>query len=243
MPSTTEPLPLDVLVDLEQWTRLAGWARHHVRSVERFWRALDEPRPFRVIDVGCGMGGLLEDLLSWSERCDVELVVAGVDSNDQAIERARERLGDRALLAAGDPIHLGCEPQVWHLATCALLLNQLSGHDRIRLVAELGRAAQTAYLFDVTPTVAGEVGARVIPRIAGLASAPPAQWAHTLERAPTLDELVRLVAPLPVEAVRVFPTAICTQPEPAQRVKLPRKDPSRVQFGKPDVLPGTIPSD
>jgi SAM-dependent methyltransferase len=234
-----------VLADLEQWARLAGWSRHHVRSVERFWRVLGEPRPFRVIDVACGLGGLIEDLIAWADKNDVDLVIAGVDSHEQAIEQARDRLGERALLACGDPVHLGCEPQVWHLATCTLLLNQLSGPDRLRLVAELTRAAQTAYLFDVTPTVTGGVGARLIPRITGLGEAPPDRWVRTLERAPTFDELVRLVAPLPVEVVRVFPSALCTQPEDRQRVKLPRPDAesTRVSFAKPALPPGTVGSD
>ena len=83
--------------------------------------------------------------------------------------------------------------EAYHLATAALVLNQLSGPDRLRLVAELCRVARTAYVFDVTPSVAGEVGARLIPFLTRLRDAPPADWVHTLERAPTLDEVVRLL--------------------------------------------------
>lgn len=244
-PSTSEPLEPAVLADLEQWTRLSGWSRQHVRSIERHWRALGEPRPFRVIDVGCGLGGLLEDLLAWGEKLDVPLVLAGIDRYDANIDRARERLGRSAMLARGDLVHLGCEPQAWHLATATLLMNQLSGPDRLRLIAELSRAATTAYVFDVTPTVGGEVGARLIPWLTGLREAPPQAWIRTLERAPTLQEMVDLVAPLPVQVVRVFPSAVCTVPEERARARLPRPAPEgeRVTFDPVELPPGVVGAD
>ncbi len=244
-PSTTEPIPAPVRADLEQWTRLSGWARHHVRTISRFWHALGEPDPFRVVDVGCGVGGLLLDLVEWGARAEVEVVLAGIDADVDCAGRARERLGSRAVIAHGDVVHLGCAPDSFHLATAALLLNQLSGPDRLRLVAELGRAATTAYVFDVTPTVSGEVGARLIPWLTGLRDAPPQAWVNTLERAPTVDEVMELVAPLPVTVARVFPSAVCTLPEPRQRARAPRRpaEPTRVTFDGVELPGGVVGTD
>jgi hypothetical protein len=188
-----------------------------------------------VIDVSCGLGGLLEDIWQWGKRTGVEVTLAGVDRRPGILERARSRLGDRAILAVGDPLRLQCEPQAWHLATCTLALNPLNGPERLRLVAELGRAAQTAYLFDVTPSAAAEVGARLVPWLLGLQNAPPEAWVHTLERAPTVQELVELVAPLPVEVHRVFPAAMGTLPEGSPRVKVRTPEAARVVFGVPEV--------
>jgi len=245
-PSETQPLAPETLADVEAWARMSGWQRHHVRAIERFWRHLDQPEPFRIIDVGCALGGLLDEIWSWAQRTGVQVDLVGVERAGTVAEQARERLGDRAVVHALDTLPvLGGPPDAYHLATAALVLNQLSGPDRLRLVAELGRVARTAYLFDVTPTVAGEVGARLIPWLTGLRDAPPQAWVRTLERAPTLDEVVQLVAPLPVQVVRVFPSAVCTQPEPRERVRAerPAGEASKVTFDSPEVLPGTVGSE
>lgn len=240
-PSESEPLSPEVLADLEAWTRLSGWYRLHLRAVERYWRALGEPRPFRVVDVGCGLGGLLEEIASWAHRAEVEVQLTGVEPQPELAERARERLKDSAKVYVGSLLSADGPPQRFHLATATLVLNQLSGPDRIRLMAELGRVAQTAYVFDVTPTVAGEVGARLIPWLTGLTQAPPAAWVHTLERAPSVDEVVKLVAHLPIEVIRVFPSAVSTQPEPTQRIKIetPETEGKRVEFATP-VVKGAV---
>jgi len=245
-PADSEPLSAAILADLEAWARLSGWSRQHVKSVERFHKHLGEPDPFRVLDVGCALGGLLEELAGWGQRAGVCLELVGVERSEEVVAQARERLGDRAIIHRVDSlVALGGPPEAYHLATAALVLNQLSGPDRLRLVAELCRVARTAYVFDVTPSVAGEVGARLIPFLTRLRDAPPADWVHTLERAPTLDEVVRLVAPLPVEVVRVFPSAVCTQPEPRERARVDRAagEPAKVVFDTPEILPGTVGSE
>ena len=245
-PHEPSPLPPEILADVEAWERLSGWQRHHVRAVERFWKRLDEPDPFRILDVGCGPGGLLCELAEWAERQGITVDLVGVERNADVAQRAQERLGDRATVHAMDSIlSLGGPPDAFHLATATLILNQLTGPDRIRLMAELGRVARTAYVFDVTPTVAGEVGARLIPWLTGLRDAPPEAWVRTLERAPTLDEVVQLVAPLPVEVVRVFPSAVCTQPEPVERAKVgkPVAEAQQVRFATPEGIPGTVGSE
>lgn len=237
-----EPLQLtpSLLAQVERWTRLAGWSRHHVKAVERFWHRVGEPQPFRVIDVGCGLGGLLEDVHAWAQRRGIEVELGGCEPSAELVSAARDRLGDKAFVYEGDLTHLGCGADAWHLACCSLVLNQLSGHDRIRLVTELGRVAKTAYLFDVSKNVATEVGARLIPWITGGGDAPPESWVESVEHAPTFPELQRLVEALPVEVVRVFPGALCTMPEPVERVKLQRPEGSavRVTFDMPELGKG-----
>ncbi|MFK7927454.1 MAG: class I SAM-dependent methyltransferase [Myxococcota bacterium] len=243
-PSQSEPLAPEVLADLEAWTRLSGWYRLHIKAVQRYYRALGEPRPFRVVDVGCGLGGLLEEIAIWADSAGMEVQLTGVDPSPALVAHAQERLGVRAMIRAGSLLSADGPPQRYDLATATLVLNQLSGPDRLRLLAELGRAAQTAYVFDVTPTVAGEMGARLIPWLTGLGQAPPTAWIRTLERAPTVDEVVKLVAHLPVQVSRVFPSAVATHPEPRRRVKVDSDSAERakIEFRTPKIKGAVVGS-
>ncbi|TVQ93127.1 MAG: class I SAM-dependent methyltransferase [Deltaproteobacteria bacterium] len=234
------PLPDGVLTDLEHWARLSGWTRHHLRAVERFWRHMGEPSPLRILDVGCGHGGLLEELSSWAERMGIDLELLGVEQCPDLAERARNRLGGRATVLCRPLNDLGLPSGCMHLVTCALLLHRLSSIDRIAVVRELRRVARTAYLFDVTPSVAGEVGARLIPWLTGLHHAPPEAWVQTLERAPSPSDLAHLVRHLPVRVVRVFPSAICTEPEPAARDRVSVESTGRVRYSLSDLPPGLV---
>lgn len=242
-PPELHPLPAGVLEDLEQWARLSGWTRHHVRAVAQFWHRLGEPRPFRVVDIGCGLGGLLAEIAAWAERADVPVTLVGVEPDAEIAARAVERLGDAATIRVASVGHTGIGAGAAHLVTCTLVLNRLAGPDRLRLAAEIGRVATTAYVFDVTPTVAGEVGARLIPWLAGLNHAPPRAWIDTLERAPSPDELARLVRHLPVEVCRVFPSAVCTWPEPLERARVAVPEPTEVVFEAPRLAPGLVGAD
>jgi SAM-dependent methyltransferase len=238
-----EPIPAGVIADLEQWARLSGWTRHHIRAVEQFWRRLGEPRPFRVVDFGCGLGGLLDEIAAWASRTEVTVELCGLEPDPEIAAAARERLGDRAMIRVSSFYQTGLPPAACHLATCTLLLNRLSGPERLRLAAEIGRVASTAYVFDVTPTIAGEVGARLIPWLAGLNHAPPREWLETLERAPTPDELAKLLRHLPVQVQRVFPSAICSAPEPSERASVPVREPTAVAYALPDLPSGLVGAD
>lgn len=239
IPPHVLPLPPGVLSDLEQWARLSGWTRHHLRAIERFWRHLGEPSPFRVVDVGCGLGGLLDDIAGWAERASLPVVLHGIEPDEALADRARARLGDRAAILSRPLDNLGLPAGGAHLVTCTLLLNRLSGPDRLRVIREIRQIARTAYIFDVTPTVAGEVGARLIPWLTGLHHAPPEAWVQTLERAPTPAELADLVRHLPVDVIRVFPSAVCTEPEHAARDGLTVEESGRVRYSLTD-LPGRL---
>ncbi|MFT7520926.1 MAG: ubiquinone/menaquinone biosynthesis C-methylase UbiE [Kiritimatiellia bacterium] len=235
----------DLAAAVERWTRLAGWSRLHVRSVERFWRRLGEPQPFRLIDVGCGLGGLLEDVHAWAERAGIEVELAGCEISKELVDAAAERLGDRAFIYQGDLQHLGCGADVWHLATCCLVTSQLSGHDKIRLVTELGRVARTAYIFDVSKTAATEVGAKLVPLLSRGGVGPPEAWVTSVDNAATQRELRDLVSALPVDVVSVFPGAMCTVPEAAkrQRIERPESKPVRVKFESVALAPGLAGAD
>lgn len=201
--------------EVERWSRWSGWMQHHVQAVRAHWLALGSPEPFRVLDVGCGPGGLLEELAHWAHGEGIDLELHGVDVDNAAVVMARRRLGDRALLEQAEAHDLGYPAKAFHLTTCSLVLHDLSGFDRVKLVSELHRVSRSVYLFDIEKTRLGALGARVLPRLVGLSSELAR---HGIERASTFAEFSRLVETLPVKPVRVFPGAMATWPDELTRV-------------------------
>lgn len=245
-PAKNSGLTPELLQELEQWTSLAGWGRIHLRSIQKYWRALGEPKPFRVIDMGCGLGGVLLEISKWADEIGIPTILVGVETDEAVVEAAASRLGNRARIIHRTAFpSVGGPPQAFDLGIATLLVHQLSMGDRFRLVAELTRLAETAYIFDVTTSVEGDVGLRLAPLLGSLGAAPPQTWLQSLKKAPTMDDMVRLVGPLPVEVVRVFPAAVCTQPEPMKRVKVDstKNAPVAVRFDAPSPAPGTVPSE
>jgi len=72
------------------------------RLVERFHaetaRLVNLVEPTSVLDLGCGEGYVLESLVS----SGVSAALTGIDMSPQAVEAARDRLGDRAEIIEGD---------------------------------------------------------------------------------------------------------------------------------------------
>ena len=206
------PRATQILADLDRWNQRTGWFRAHVRRVHAHWRALGEPRPFRVLDVGTGHGGLLDALATRGEQEGIPLELSGVDLHPAYVEMARRRLGGRATVFQGDATALDAPDQRWDLATCALMMHHLPYPVREALVAELRRTCRGVYLFDLECTWHGWAGASLAMWLAGLGADARADGILSIRRGATFAEFKALVAPLPVRAVRVFPTSLATLP-------------------------------
>jgi trans-aconitate 2-methyltransferase len=87
-----------------------------------------------VLDAGCGTGGVTEQLL---ERVPEGRVI-GVDASQAMIERARERLGDRADLHLSDLLDLELDEPV-DVVFSSATFHWIADHDRLfaRLLAAL----------------------------------------------------------------------------------------------------------
>lgn len=203
---------LEILADLDLWNERSGWHRRHVTAVARHWEAQGRPQPFRVLDVGTGHGGLLEALADWGEANGVALALEGVDLHPVYVEMAQRRVGDRARVFQGDATRLPVPDGHYHLATCALMMHHLPLPVRGALVAELARVARGAYIFDLECTAYGAAGAALVLRLAGLRRDAVADGVLSIRRGHTFAEFRALVQPLPVKAVRVFPSALATAP-------------------------------
>lgn len=68
----------------------------------------------RVLDVGCGTGALLEQVLSE----DSHRQVTGLDLSANMLDQARKRLGDRAVLVQGDSEHLPFPDRSFDVVVC-----------------------------------------------------------------------------------------------------------------------------
>lgn len=201
-----------ILDDLHRWNGRVGWYRLHLRHVRRWWEHLGRPRPFRVLDVGTGPGGLLEALADEAARQGWEVELVGVDRAEGYVAMARERLGARAEVRRADATALDVPDGAFDLATCTLMMHHLPHEVRTALVAELARVCRGVYLFDLEVTLTGILGWPFVAPLSGLGRDGIHDGWVSLRRASTLHELRALVAPLPVRVQRVFPSAMCTLP-------------------------------
>lgn len=199
---------MEILADLDRWNRRARWYAAHVRRIRAWWDALGRPRPFRVLDVGTGPGGLLAHLLD----SDLPVEAVGVDLNPAYADFARVRLDGRATVEVADATALAWGDRSFDLVTNTLMMHHLPTVVRARMVAEMGRVARGVYLFDLEVTLYGVAGFAVLGPLAGLGGDAVHDGIVSIRRGSTFAEFRDLVAPLPVRAARVFPSAMCTMP-------------------------------
>ena len=199
---------LRILDDLDRFNRRMGWYRFHVRMVETHWRALGSPRPFRVLDIGTGPGGLLHHLLD--SGLPVEAI--GIDRSPSYVNMAQERIGPRARIEVADATAIPFADGAFDLATCTLMLHHLPRPVREAMIAEVRRTCRSAYFFDLEVTLHGAFGAPFLGLALGLGLDAIHDGALSVRRAATYAEFADLMRPLNVKARRVFPSALYTGP-------------------------------
>lgn len=200
------------LAELDRWNRLTGWYRFHVARAREHWIALGRPRPFRVLDVGTGQGGLLAALCEWGEAEGVEIEAVGVDRSAAFAEQSQARLAGRARVMCADATALPFDAGTFDLATNTLMMHHCPLALRRALVAEMARVCRSAYVFDVEVTLYGVVGWTVVARLLGFNPDTRRDGALSVRRGSTYAEFAELVRPLPVKPRRAFPSAMCTVP-------------------------------
>lgn len=201
-----------ILSDLERWNDLSGWTRGHLKRIRRHWEALEKPQPFRVVELGCGGGGLLGALLSWGETYGIRVELVGIDRDPEGIRIAREKLGAKVQLIQGDASHTSFAEKHFHLATCTLMLHHLMPSEQKALVTEMGRIARSQYLFDLERSITGVVGWAALSTALRMSSEARHDGVISVRRGATLEEFQALVAGLPVKAERIFPSSLWTAP-------------------------------
>ena len=117
-----------------------------------------------VLDAGCGTGGVTEQLLARVP----EGRVIGVDGSPSMIERARERLGERAELRVADLLDLELEEPVDAVFSSATF-HWIADHDRLfeRLFAALkpGEYFATIMLGSHLERLPGDLRGRFVDRV------------------------------------------------------------------------------
>lgn len=202
-----------ILGELDRWNELSGWYRSHLKRIRRHWEALEKPQPFRVLDVGCGPGGLMGAMQDWSKTYGIRLELTGLDRNPVYLQMAREELGTGVKLVEGDATATGFGDGQFHLATTTLMLHHLPNDVRRGLVRELGRVAQSQYIFDLERSLTGVVGWSAIATALRFHADTRHDGVVSVRRGSTLEEFQALVAELPVRAERAFPVGLYTAPK------------------------------
>lgn len=129
----------------------ARWLRPLCREVHRRTR-----RPVRILDVGCGRGGITLDAARALERWgEVPVVVSGLDYNPRYLELAREEARRRGQpevrFVEGNAFDLAHDAGAFDLLITNWMIHHLTPVQVFRMVQEFDRvAAHGMMLLDVS---------------------------------------------------------------------------------------------
>lgn len=203
------------LRELDRWNQMSGWYRQHIKRIRQHWEALGKPEPFRILDVGCGAGGLLSELQEWGRRYGIPLELTGLDQGAVWLEMAREKLGkdSKVILIQGDATASGFADQAFDLAITTLMMHHLLPQHRQAMVHELGRISRSQYIFDLELSLTGVVGWAGVSLALRFSPDTRNDGIQSVRRGSTLEEFSILVKDLPVTVARSFPSGLCTLPK------------------------------
>lgn len=136
---------------------ITGFHAHH-----RVGRVASLGDLVRLLDVGTGAADIPEALIAWAGNNGIRLNIVGVDSRDEILDFAYERVGERADLhleiARGE--RLPYEARSFDVAHTSMVLHHLEPADAARLIAEMARVSRTGIVVnDLDRTWLGWLGA------------------------------------------------------------------------------------
>ncbi|MCF8707253.1 methyltransferase domain-containing protein [Rhizorhapis sp. SPR117] len=111
-------------------------------------RAARRDRPFRLLDVGFGDGGMLRSIYRWSRRNGLLCELTGIDLNSRskAVARALHPAGAPILYRSGDYADLAHEP--WDFIVSSLVTHHMSDAERHAFLLFMERHATRGWFIN-----------------------------------------------------------------------------------------------
>lgn len=179
-------------------------------------RAARRDRPFRLLDVGFGDGGMLRSIFRWSRSNGLLCELVGIDLNprSEAVARARHPAGAPISYRTGDYADLIYEP--WDFIVSSLVTHHMSDAQRLAFLAFMERHAlrgwfindlhRHAFAYHGFPLLARLLGVHPIVRQDGQLSIArsfrPSEW-HAMLAQAGLGDVARVR--------RYFPFRLCVE--------------------------------
>jgi SAM-dependent methyltransferase len=198
LPSTPVGVKRRMIEDVDRLNRMLRIYQHITKRLApmiEMARVMRRGRPVRIVDVGCGSGGLVFELGRWAERKRIGVELLGVDADAGYIDDARRRaweLGVRADFQVMDGRALDLRAGGVDVAVTQFVLHHLVPADVALMLSELDRVAAVNWLAIDTR--------RSLPML-------PALWALlklTVDAPAVHDGIVSLRKGYTAEEVRVL---------------------------------------
>jgi SAM-dependent methyltransferase len=220
LPTTPAGVRRRIIEDVDRVNRMLGVYPRIVRRLAPMIEAARLARrgqPVRVLDIGCGAGGLVFRLATWARRRRIPIELTGCDFDAASIAVAQRKAwesGDRVAFRVMDARQLPLAAGEVDVAVTQFMLHHLPPGDAALVLSELDRVAAVNWLaFDLRRNL------RALPALwALLRLTTEATTVHdglvSLRRAYSMQEVRAMIeaAELPdIDLAEVMPTAWTAQ--------------------------------
>ncbi len=186
------------LRDLELINRWLGGWRSIVPCVIRVMKSAPTRGPFRILDVACGAGDLLRQIVKHARRDDRVILGIGLDRNERVLDHAREKSANypELIWVRADALALPFSSGAFDLVMCSCFLHHLDPPEATRLLAEAARLSRGGIV--VSDLVSGAnwqfapLAFRLLCRLARLHPVTRHDGLLSLQRAYRPDQLAEI---------------------------------------------------
>lgn len=146
------------LDDLRGINRYLGGYATSISALKTLILDRDQPAPLTVLDIGCGGGDFIVELVRWADQHapDKALKVIGIDSSPATVRWAEayiertlpRRLVNKINIKCGDAFDLSSLDAAVNVAHCSLFLHHLSNDQIVRLMREMNQVASVGIIIN-----------------------------------------------------------------------------------------------
>lgn len=164
-----------------------------IRGLKTLMRRFPEGSSLRVLDVGCGAGHQIRYLREWFNRRQISAVLAGVDLNPVAIQKAKSLPGNENIaIHCNDALSGDCDYEVYDIVICSLFLHHLSDQQIVKLFKMWNKSGVSVLINDLHRSFAAWLLFRIFAWVTNAPRMAKFDGAASVRNAFTKKELLAL---------------------------------------------------
>jgi ubiquinone/menaquinone biosynthesis C-methylase UbiE len=153
--SPTVPMAKRIgLVDaLSRVNHVSGYNAHFIQQLHSLVEAIPERKPtdsVKILDIGCGGGGLLYAIDRWAKKKNINAELFGLDLNEDFVRATQAKLRAQKVSVSifkGDATRLQFEKDSFDIVISSYILHHVRGDEKVAsMLSEIRRVAKHGWL-------------------------------------------------------------------------------------------------